>query len=133
MSERADRSAHIAAIRAALEATGRTVYTYSQIDALSSTARPDDYIILDLSRIFGGAQINDGTDGTSMWRLGTRAVSKLDENADTLLDDCRDALEGVALTVGGSLTGPLTFETEIPVGPDDGSYSGLIDWTYDHS
>lgn len=133
MTERADRSAHAAAIRAALEASGREVFTYTELAKIAPEQRPDNYILFDLSRVFGGAQMNDGTDGTSLWRVGTRAVSDDDENAGVLLDDCRDALEGLCLDVDGSSTGPVTFETEIPIAPDDGKYSGLIDWTYDHS
>lgn len=133
MTERADRSAHAAAIRAALEASGREVFTYTELAKIAPEQRPDNYILFDLSRVFGGAQMNDGTDGTSLWRVGTRAVSDDDENAGVLLDDCRDALEGACLDVAGSRTGPVTFETEMAVAPDDGKYSGLIDWTYDHS
>lgn len=133
MTERADRAAHLAAIRTALEGSGREVFTYTEIKKIAAEKRPDNYIVFDLSRVFGGAQMNDGSDGTSLWRVGTRAVSDDDENAGVLLDDCRDALEDVCLTVAGSPTGPISFETEIPVAPDDGKYSGLIDWTYDHS
>lgn len=133
MSLRADRTDHYAAVKAALSASGREVFTYAEIDDIAPDQRPDDYILLDLSRVYGGAQMNDGTDGTSLWRVGTRAVSVLDYNADVLLDDCRDALEGVRLSIASKPTGPITFETEIPVAPDDGRYSGLVDWTYDHA
>lgn len=132
MTTRADRIAHEAAVKAALVATGRSVYTYDEINAIAEASRPEDYIVFDVSRVFGGAEMADGTAGSSLWRVSTRAVAQMAYNAAVILDDCRDALEGVSLTISGASTGPINFETELSVDEDQGRYSGLVSWIYDH-
>lgn len=126
-------SAQLAAVKAALKATGRVLFTYSEIEAIPEPKRPPAYIVFDVSRMYGGAETSDGTTGASMWRIGTRAVADDSDNANVLLDDCTAALEGQVLVVNEEPTGPIEFETSVPTGPDAGKYSGSIDWTYDHS
>lgn len=126
-------SAHQAAVKAALQTTDRLVFTYSEIEAIPEAKRPPNYLVFDVSRMFGGTDMGDGSAGTSMWRIGVRAVSDDSDNVDVLLDDCTAALEDQVLIVSGTPTGPIGFETSIPGAPDDGKYSGSSDWTYDHS
>lgn len=124
---------HLAAVRVLLATTRRTVLTYGETDLIPEADRPTDYIIVDLARMFGGAEALDGTVASTMWRLGTLAVSTDEDNANVLLDDCATALEGKTMPVGDTETGPVCFESAVAVGADDGMFSGRTDWTYDYS
>lgn len=92
--------------------------------------RPADYIEVTVSRRFGGEQRNSGHKTTSGYRVTTRAVGETVTNARTLHGHARTALEFKMLTVSGEHTSPIQFESEEPVGPDDGAFSGLLSWTY---
>lgn len=128
-----DLAAHRDAVKAQLVTTGRDLFTYREIGRIQVEERPENYLLFDVSRVYGGEQMHDGTTAASLWRIGTRAVASDEDNAATLLDDCRAALEGRQLLIAGEPTGPIEFESATDIDDDDGKAAGLIDWTYDHS
>lgn len=120
--------AHAAAVRAALEVPlGQwSAYDYDDVP----TVLPEMYVLISLSRRFGGQSRLDGTTALGGWRLTTLAVGHTIDEARFIRDASARALSNARLTVTGLLSTPVTFETEQPLVPDDGWYSGLTAWTY---
>lgn len=124
MTAQENATAVLAALNASL--TPKVAYDYDEVPA----ERPDNYVEISVSRRFGGEPRLTGRKGSTGWRVTTRAVSRYVSDARLMQEKCRTALEYVRLTVGGETTTPIDFESEDPVGPDDGWFSGLITWTY---
>lgn len=125
---------HATAVLAAINAklTALTVpLTAYELDDVPEPL-PTAYAELTLSRRFGTATRLPGRQSRTGWRITTRAVAKGVTNARLVHEKTRQALEDARLDIGGVLTSPIQFETEEPVGDDDGWFSGLISWTYTH-
>ena len=122
---------HATAVLAALNAvltTGRKAYDSDTLRAMA--ALPADYVEVTVSRRFGGEERNDGYIGTEGYRITTRVVGKFVANGRDMRDKVRTALAFKMLTVGSLTTTPIAFETEDPIGDDEGRWSGLTAWTY---
>lgn len=126
----ATQEQHATAVLAALNAALAPKQAY-EYDTLPTT-RPAEYVEATVSRRFGGESRLSAQKGTTGWRVTTRAVAQTVSNARLLAQKATQALEDVSLTVDGKSTTPIQFETEDPIGPDDGWYSGLVTWTYTH-
>jgi hypothetical protein len=126
VTEEANATAVIATLNAALPTSVRAY----DLDELPAT-RPDNYVEVTVSRRFGGQQRNTAQATTQGWRITTRSVSSVSVfNARKNAETVRAALEFARLSVGGSTTTPVQFETAETVGDDDGWWSGLTTWTY---
>lgn len=65
------------------------------------------------------------------WRVQTRAVAKLEDNAETERAKAAAALEEQFLTVGGVESSAIVRgATDDPIAPDDGWFSGLSEWLF---
>ena len=65
------------------------------------------------------------------WRVQTRAVAKLENNAEIERAKARDALEEQFSTVGAVQSSAIVRgATDDPIAPDDGWFSGLSEWVY---
>lgn len=108
-------------------ATPRQAYTADKAPTTGG-----DYVILIVSRRFGGNGRLNGTISPSGWRLMTRAVGVGENNAAVLLDVSSQAFEDQILTVAGVTSTPIAFETEDPIAEDERNsdlWSGLTSWT----
>ena len=92
------------------------------------TPPPAFYTEVTVTRRFGGV-VRGETPSTTLYRITTRAVAQTVTNAREMRR--RAALiEGTSIAVGGVHSTPIQFETDEPIGPDSGWYSGLTSWTY---
>lgn len=115
----------LAVINAPLPAAIRAYETDHIPDPL-----PDQYVEVILTRVFGGEPMLDGSIASSGWLIFTRFVAKSITNAGRLQDRVGGELEGRILTIAGRASTPVTFETEEPIAPDNGWYSGSAQWAY---
>ncbi|RNL66243.1 hypothetical protein EFK50_01045 [Nocardioides marmoriginsengisoli] len=122
-------TAVLAVLNAALNPGTKPRYAYDFDDVPSP--RPAEYVEVSVTRRFGGEIREDGTTGTTGWRITARYVAKRVSDARLMQSKCTTALEDVPLMVAGELTtGPL-FETSEVIAPDDGGYfTGLDAFTY---
>ncbi len=124
-----DQRAHATAIRSALDAGITPDHSYD-VDDLPAE-RPTRYVEVYLTRRFIPATRNGGTSGITAWRLLARTVDQTSvDNARLLQSKVATVLNEQSLTIAGGLTTPIQFESEEPIGPDDGWYSGATAWTY---
>lgn len=120
---------HYTAILAALNVAGsRKAYRMGDPAIVSEAA--DTYTEVIISRRFGGIARMDSTLDSTLHRATARYVSKSATNAGVQQSKARGSLEYAVLTIGGLSTTPVQFETEDPIGPDDGWFSGADDFTY---
>jgi hypothetical protein len=113
-----------AAFIAALAAANAVPYDYDEIPK----PLPAYYTEVTVTRRFGGVMRGEKPT-TTLYRGTTRAVAK---NVTTAREMRRRAasLEGTTITVGGIVSTPIQFETEEPIGLDEGYQSGLTTWTW---
>lgn len=107
--------------------TPRTAYEW---DKAPDGAR--DYVLVSLSRTFGGNRRVGNQLSPSMWRATTRAVGSV-ANAAALLDRVTRALEHQTITVGNETSTGIQFESEDEVDQDQydkALWSGLRSWTF---
>lgn len=120
--------AHAAAIRDALDAPlGKwSAYDYDDVpDVL-----PGLYALVTVSKRFGAPIYMCGGKAQHGYRLTTLAVGRTIDEARWVRDRIADALEDKPLTIDGDTTTRVRLESEQPIEPDDGRYSGLTSWTY---
>ena len=104
-----------AAQRVAAQAAGTLPAFYTEVFV---TERISEY------RRIGGI-------GCRSWRVQTRAVAQLEDNAEQERAKTVTALEEKFFTVGGVESSAITRgATDDPIAPDDGWFSGLSEWTY---
>lgn len=92
----------------------------------------DNYVLVSLSRMYGGNRRVGDHLSPSMWRMTTRAVGSVN-NVGVMLDRCTAALEHQSVTVGAESSTGVQFETEDDVDQDDDEkslWSGLKSWTF---
>jgi hypothetical protein len=93
--------------------------------------RPTEYGTISLSRMFGGADRANGFKGLTLRRLQVDVTSKTSVgNARATYDAVRTALEDQIITVGSQALGPIRFESDGGIAPDDGYHFGRSFWTY---
>lgn len=117
----------VAALNTALPAAVRA-YDVDKVP----TPRPGEYVLVEVSRRFGGNLKAGGSMDVTGYRIVVRGISRTSvANVRTSLETCRAALEFVRLTVGTEQSTPVQFETEgDPVRYDDGWFSGDHAYTY---
>lgn len=118
-------AAALAVLNAAL--TPKVAYDFDDIPA----TRPADYVEVSLHRRFGGESRASGQKWVTGYRLAVRSVSQASVSDARLMRlKAKTALESKFLTVSGETSTPIQFESEDPIGPDDGWYSGLTLYTF---
>lgn len=122
---------HYDAILSTLNATlasARKAYRIGDPAIITDAA--DSYTEVSLWRRPGGLARLDAVLDSDLMRVKTRYVAKSANNAGVQHSKTRAAIEYASLSIGGSTTTPIQFETEDPIVPDDGWFSGWTDWTY---
>lgn len=127
MTAEANALAVIAAMNAALPAKVRA-YDLDEVPGI----RPAEYVVVQVSRRFGGDLTMGGSLDVVGYRIVVRAISLTSvSNVRNSLERCREALEEVSLAFDPLQTTPIQFETEgDPVQYDDGWFSGDHAYTY---
>jgi hypothetical protein len=118
--------AHSTAIRALLEAPLGNWSAFDYDDVPSDL--PDIYVEITVTRRYGGDPRACGKRPLLGWRLTTRAVGGSVDEARW----AREKVDGVLREkrIPALASTLVEFETENPIEPDDGRYSGLTTWTY---
>lgn len=119
---------HALAVIAALNAANAAAYDIDDLKGM--TTLPAQYTEVTISRRFGAPNRNNGSTGRSGWRVTARTVAKTVSNAREMRKRARAGLEFARLTVDGAQSTPVQFESEDPIGDDDGLYSGLTTYVY---
>jgi len=89
------------------------------------TTKPAWYNEVVVIRRYGGTFRGDADPNAKLYRAFIRSVGQAVANATEMRRRAL-LLENTALTVGDEKTTPLQFETEEPIGLDDGWYSGSL-------
>lgn len=115
-------------LNAALEAAGSPAQAAETDEA---TLNPPEYVRISLSRRFGG-QLNLGARLSVVgYRLTVTAVSRTYvANVRRSLSTCGRALEFERVEVDGVRSTPIQFESQRPAAPDDGWFSGAVNYTF---
>lgn len=120
-----------AAVMTALATGGCTPLTAAQrVKAAASGTLPAHYTEVYISeRVTNPEYRRVGGIECRSWRVQTRAVAKLEDNAETERAKAAAALEERFLTVGDVESSAITRgSTDNPIAPDDGWFSGLSEW-----
>lgn len=127
-------STHLAAVVAALTATGAIPYDLGKVPGTTGNpgTLPARYTEVSVMRRFGGNPRSTSQSGVEGYRITTRAVADSAANARNLRTKQHEALEELVLSVDGQFTSPIKFEGAEPIAPDEGEFSGLTTWTYSH-
>lgn len=129
-----DPRVHASAVKAAITATvgaGR-VFDYGKVPGADGNpgTLPDIYVLTTVEPM-GGALLNMAAKASRRgWRVTARGVGRSVAEAGWALAQVSEALDEVALVVGGAATSPAQLESGQDAEPDDGRYSGLSVWTY---
>lgn len=92
-----------------------------------------DYLIIFLTRRFGGNRRPGGPLSPSGWRLAVRSVGTGVTNARVLLDRADSVIEQGVITVGSEKSTPAEIQTDDPIRQDEqyaDVWSGLRSYTY---
>ena len=120
----------VALVDARLQQMATPAHAFEADDAPQSGS---GYVVVTLSRRFGGNGRVFGGLSPSAWRMTARAVGSGMTNARIYLAVASQAIEQKRVTVGGVTSTPIQFETEDPIGQDDldqSLYSGLRTYTF---
>ncbi len=138
-----DARPHAEAVKAALNAAlGPDVHAYDYDEVPGSDLNPNDeqraepvpdiFVVIAVSRRAAPPTRGGYTTGRTGWRIETRG-------AGTTTDECRwamykaaVALNEAVLTIDGTDTTPVTFESETEPQSDDGRISATALWVYAH-
>ena len=92
--------------------------------------RPAEHVVVTVARRSGGSP-RAGRYATTGWSAYVMAASQTAaQNARASLQESREALEGVVVTVDGEQSTPIRFDSARAVGPDDGWFSGVNVYTF---
>lgn len=121
-------SEHVAAIRDALEdALGKwSAYDYDDVPE----KLPAMYALVTVSKRVGAPVYMCGGKATSGYRLTTLAVGRSVDEARWVRDIIAATFEDRIVNLAGYSSTRVRLESEQPIEPDDGRYSGLTSWTY---
>lgn len=98
-------------------------------DDVDSNEPPAEYLEVGLTRrLADSLRMSGGPRPRIGWRLTTRVVA-LSSDSARFVRQCAAQLQDSRLPEFD--TGPLDFESEEPIGDDDGRQSGLTTWAFD--
>lgn len=105
-----------AAWRAVLNAAVAPIVAYEWDKAPRKGA---DYLLVSVTRSFGGSERNDRTFADTRWTLTVGAVGSTVFNVGALLQKATEAVEYESVAVGGVVTTAARFESESDPQADD--------------
>lgn len=91
---------------------------------------PNLYGLITLSQRAGETSRASGQRLQVGYRLTLLAVGRSIDEARWVRDQAHDALTDRGFIVAGRPTSLLRVETEVPIEPDEGRFSGFTAWTY---
>jgi hypothetical protein len=95
------------------------------------SARPAEYVAVNLTRMFGGVRRSDGRFSETGYRLSVEAVSQVSlANVRKSLDDARAGIEFLRVVVGGVESTPILFESATLPATKDGWSSARQFYTF---
>lgn len=130
MTEKEQATAILAALNAAL--SGAVAYEYDKVPGSygNSGARPNKYVVVDISRRFVDKRLSSGEVSISGGRLGVRYVAKSTNDARNMRTLATGVLEDKILITAAGEVGPFVFESSEAIVPDDGYQSGADVFTF---
>lgn len=124
------------AIKAAIKASfgPNDVYDYGQVPGADGNAGtlPDIFALISLERTTNPTVNMAAKAGTTGWRVSVRVVGRTTDEARWALFKAATALNEAQLTIESRITTPLFLESEQTPTPDDGRFSGVAIYTFNH-
>lgn len=115
-------------VNAALPSTGNVVRAYDA--STVPVSKPAEFVVVSVARRSGGSP-RAGRYVTTGWGIYLMAVSQTSvANARNSLRLAGAAIESQVITAGGAASTPVKFDNQRTVGPDDGWFSGVINYTF---
>jgi hypothetical protein len=131
-----DSRAHATAVKAAIKAQlgPNNAYDYDEVPGTNGNAGilPNIYVLVTVQRRFNGNRRLTAQAGLTGWRISARAVGRTIDEVRWAMFKVATALNEERLTISGSTTTPIQFETDQAPESDDGRFSGLALYTYAH-
>lgn len=125
MSEKAHLDAVVALLTAA-DAIPQTLQELADTDPLPTTYNE----VTVTQRELTGPRRNGAPSETTQWRVTVRSVAQRYGNAQEMRARAYAALHEATLTVGAEKYHVEMSTSPDPIGPDDGWFSGVIEFTY---
>lgn len=135
MSVVIDSREHASAVKAALtaELDEWDAYDYDELPGSNGNAGtlPAIFVLVAVERRYNPL-LRSARAGATGWRVSVRCVGRTIDEARWAMYHAGLALNEQVLTVDGSPTTRLQFESDEAPAPDDGRYSGRAFYTYTH-
>ena len=121
--------AALAAVITAMRAVEPAAYSLGQLKAL--TALPTSYNEVHVFSLLPTALRADGVSATGRYGVLVRSVAERYTNAQRMRQKAKDALLYKTVTVDGVESGGIAPAIgDEPIGPDDGWFSGVIEFSF---
>lgn len=128
-SEQQNVEAILAALNTPTAAAGANAYTLGQLKAMASPPTFYTEVVI-AERVVEGGRLGGRSD-IEAWRIVTRAVATVEENARLMRHKAKAALLDRPITVAGIESTPIERgSSEDPIALDETWYSGTSEWTY---
>ena len=134
-----DERAHKAVWVPIIEANFSTYHVYGYDDVpgqrgaegkVNAGATPPIYGLISVTRRYVGTNYRSGLIGAKGVRLIVSAVGRTEDEAAWARMHIAQAIEGVAITVGGVESTITSFVLDTPITYDDGRYVGRSEFSY---
>lgn len=136
MSVVLDSRLHANAVKAAVtdELGPWDAYDYDEVPGTNGNAGtvPAIFVLVSVERRYNPNLRSTAKAGMTGWRIAVRAVGPTVDEVRWALLKVATALNEERLTVDGSPTTPIQFESDQAPEFDDGRYSGIALYTYAH-
>lgn len=131
-----DSRAHAAAVKTAIKAQlgPNDAYDYDEIPGANGNDGdlPDIYVAVSLERRYNPNLRITAQAGATGWRIAVRAVGPTVDEVRWALLKVATALNEKRLTINGTPTTPIQFETDQAPERDEGVYTAVAFYTYSH-
>lgn len=136
MSTVLDSRQYATAIKAAIKAQigPNDVYEYGEVPGSTGVAGtlPNIFILVSLERRNNPNLRLTAQAGTTGWRISLRAVGRTVDEARWAMYRVAFALNEQRLTIAGTPSTPIQFESDSAPESDDGRFSGTAFYTFAH-
>lgn len=131
-----DSRAHATAVKAAIKAQlgPNNAYDYGTVPGADGNTGtlPNIFVLVSVERRYNPNLRLSAQAGTTGWRIGVRALGRTVDESRWALLKVATALNEARLTIDGTTTTPIQFESDQAPVLDEGRYSALSLWTYSH-
>lgn len=133
-----DARVHAEAIKAALNialAPKVAALDYDEVPGMNGNGGklPNIYVAVSVERRAGAPlRKATATTGRTGWRIAARGVGRTVDECRWAMFHIAQALNETRLTIGGTVTTPIQFETDQAPERDDSRYAALALYTYVH-